>query len=108
MRLGIDQELALFTRFQIEAIEIYILDLCANILPFIAFRTDGHITDPSVPDDRHACREYAETLAIDEFSSCVLPDCWFSIGVHDSPPNMLALQILDAPIFGLVSHFKGP
>ena len=49
MRLEIDQALASFTRFQIETIEIYIIDLRANILPFIAFRTDGHVTDPSVP-----------------------------------------------------------
>lgn len=91
VQLEIDQELASFTSFQIETIEIYILDLRVNILPFVAFRTDGHVADPSIPDDRHACREYAETLAIDEFPSCILPDCWFSIGIHDSPPNMSAL-----------------
>lgn len=79
MRLGIDQELASFTRFQIEKIEIHILDLRANILPFIAFRTDGHVTDVSVPDDWHACHERAETLAIDKFSSCVLPDRGFHV-----------------------------
>lgn len=85
MRLEIDQALASFTRFQIETIEIHIIDLRANILPFIAFRTDGHVTDPSVPDDRHARREHAATLAIDEFIS------WVSCLDSCLPPNMLSL-----------------
>ena len=89
MQLEIDQELASFTSFQIEKIELHILDLRTNILPFIAFRTDGHITDRSALYDRHACREHAETLAIDEFPSCILPDRGFSIGIHEESPYRL-------------------
>lgn len=91
MRLGIDQELALFTHFQIETIEIHILDLRANMLSFIAFRTDGHVTDPSVLDDRHARSEHAETLAIDKFFVVRIARSWVSCLDSCLPPNMSAL-----------------